>query len=70
MHRAPSATRSAWLKSAAFAGLAIRKVGENASDLVGACGAALVSIGAGQIYTPLMPIVAGAFLLTIARNLR
>lgn len=72
MHRAQTASR--WQafsgRAAEMLGVAARKVGQSATEIVGLPGAALVSFGAGQIYAPLLPIVAGAFLLAIARHMR
>jgi len=57
-------------RAAAAVGAAVRWVGSSAGNLTGLVGAGAVSYGAGQIYSPLLPIVAGGFLLAIARNLR
>lgn len=72
MHRAKALPRRqrALLRLAEWSGTAVRVAGKSASDATGLLGAALVSYGAGQIYTPLFAVVAGAFLLTVARNLR
>lgn len=72
MHRAKTAPRWTALLgwSAEFAGRTVRAASAAASDAIGLIGAGLVAIGAGQIYGPLLPIVAGGFLLLVGRNLR
>jgi hypothetical protein len=72
MHHAKALPRRqrALLQLAEWSGTAARVAGKSASDATGLLGAALVSYGAGQVYAPLFAIVAGGFLLAIARNLR
>ena len=72
MHRAKTASRWQALLggTAALAGHAVRLASAAASDAVGLIGAGLVAFGAGMIYRPLLPIVAGTFLLVIGRHLR
>lgn len=72
MHRANTATRWSLLAGhvATFAGVAVRRLSESVTEVVGLPGAALVCYGLGEIYDPLLPISAGAVLLLIARHLR
>lgn len=72
MHRAKTTPlwQAALGWSAEMAGRTVRGLSAAASDAIGLIGAGLVAIGAGQIYSPLLPIVAGGFLLLIGRHLR
>jgi hypothetical protein len=53
------------LSAASLAGKAIRLVKVSGA---GIAGAALVSVGCGLVYEPLLPIVAGGFLLILDRK--
>lgn len=72
MHRAR--TMSRWHlfvgACAAVAGAAVRQVVEGRAELTGLAGAALVSYGLGEVYPPLLPVSAGAWLLLLGWRLR
>jgi hypothetical protein len=53
------------LSAAALAGKVARLVKVSGAGIVGA---AAVSIGCGMIYEPLLPVVAGGFLLLLDRK--
>lgn len=72
MHRARTISRWAVIAGAcaAVAGVVVRQFVESKAELVGLAGAALVSYGAGEVYAPLLPIVAGGWLLLLGWRLR
>lgn len=72
MHRARTTSRWALVAGAlaAGAGAVVRQFVESRAELTGLSGAALVSYGLGQVYEPLLPIAAGAWLLLLGWRLR
>ncbi len=72
MHRARTTNRWADFAGACAAavGGVVRQVVESRAELTGLSGAALVSYGLGEVYPPLLPISAGAWLLLLGWRLR
>lgn len=72
MHRARTTSRWAEFAGvlAAAVGAAVRQFVESRAELTGLAGAALTSYGLGEVFPPLLPISAGAWLLLLGWRLR